>query len=346
MPAKNDDIVSRYLNLQAEQYQLDFSEPRQQSNIIKLHGPERALSLTRNGHEKSVLSSQIDFLQSEPSAGFVHKYFCALSLPVKKPEDETKPILMRDGRLSMEIIPRSLMNGKNALESHINFGVPFGPTSRLVLYHIMSEYYQTGDPFITLGCSMADFMRKLGYTNMSGSNYKTLRLHFAKVISAEWNIRVEQPEGGQSYHQRFSITDDLLLSKDNKGISIDKLRLSDKFIALLKSNYVTVDWAAIRQIKDDATALDIYTFMVWRAPYIPVDRPLRLSWSQFAGHIGTSFKHMRRLRHTVSRKMDLIRVLYPGLRVVIDPKYIEIHHNPAPIQSWPKIKIGRQAVVQ
>jgi hypothetical protein len=42
----------------------------------------------------------------EPVPNFLHSALCAMSLPVRRPTDETAPIIRRDGQYALAITPR------------------------------------------------------------------------------------------------------------------------------------------------------------------------------------------------------------------------------------------------
>src|SRR3546814_2822020 len=66
----------------------------------------------------------------EPVPAFLHSALCAMSLPTKRPKDDTLPIVREDGKYALAINPRPVLqnvNGKSVMKS---LGVPYGAYPR------------------------------------------------------------------------------------------------------------------------------------------------------------------------------------------------------------------------
>src|SRR3546814_14705016 len=56
----------------------------------------------------------------EPVPAFLHSALCAMSLPTKRPKDDTLPIVREDGRYALAINPRPVLqtvDGKSVMRS-------------------------------------------------------------------------------------------------------------------------------------------------------------------------------------------------------------------------------------
>ena len=91
---------------------------------------------------------------------------------------------------------------------------------------------------------------------------------------------------------------------------------------------------AIRQIRDSATALDLYTWLAYRLPRINPKRPATISWQQLAVHFGNDGKNIRKFRQTVRDAWERqVSAVYPEARADFDTTIIRLHASPAPLQQ-------------
>ena len=99
----------------------------------------------------------------EPIPSFLHSALCAMSLPVRRPEDENAPIIRQDGQYTLAITPRPVLRRIDGQQKMHILGVPYGSLPRLVLIHIMTEAVRTRSRHIVLGSSFTDWMRRMGF---------------------------------------------------------------------------------------------------------------------------------------------------------------------------------------
>jgi len=103
----------------------------------------------------------------EPTPSFLHSALCAMSLPVRKPVDDTASIIRQDGQYTLAITPRPVLKRIDGQQRMAILGVPYGSLPRLVLIHIMTEAVRTRSRHIVLGSSFTDWMRRMGFRTIS-----------------------------------------------------------------------------------------------------------------------------------------------------------------------------------
>jgi hypothetical protein len=97
---------------------------------------------------------------------------------------------------------------------------------------------------------------------------------------------------------------------------------------------VPLNEIAIRQIRDSATALDLYTWLAYRLPRLTGKRPTTLSWQQLAVHFGNDGRHIRKFRQTVRDAWERqVSAVYPEARAEFDTTVIRLHASPPPLQQ-------------
>jgi hypothetical protein len=86
-----------------------------------------------------------------------------MSLPTKRPKDDTQPILREDGKYALAINPRPILqtvDGKPMLRS---LGVPYGAYPRVALIYLLSQAVTKRSRDVYLGRNFTEWMRRLGY---------------------------------------------------------------------------------------------------------------------------------------------------------------------------------------
>ena len=128
----------------------------------------------------------------EPIPSFVHSALCAMSLPVRRPADETAPIIRQDGQYTLAITPRPVLQRIDGQQRMAVLGVPYGSLPRLVLIHIMTEAVRTRSRHIVLGSSFTDWMRRMGFRTVSygpRGSATLIRQQLDRLLACEWTIR-------------------------------------------------------------------------------------------------------------------------------------------------------------
>jgi hypothetical protein len=277
----------------------------------------------------------------EPVPSFLHSALCAMSLPVRRPADETAPIIRQDGQYTLAITPRPVLRRINGQQRMAVLGVPFGSLPRLVLIHIMTEAVRTRSPHITLGSSFTDWMRRMGFRTVSygpRGSATLIREQLERLLACEWMIRWdnETSQGDQEFAvKEVKLTNDYAGVNGQKGFSREIL-LTEGFFEHLREHAVPLDETAIRQLRDSATALDLYTWLAYRLPRISKGRPALLSWNQLAVHFGNEGRNIRKFRQTIRDSWDRqVSAVYPEARAEFDTSAVRLYASPAPLQRRP-----------
>ncbi len=275
----------------------------------------------------------------EPTPSFLHSALCAMSLPVRKPVDETASIIRQDGQYTLVITPRPVLRRIDGQQHMTILGVPYGSLPRLVLIHIMTEAVRRKSRHIVLGSSFTDWMRRMGFRTISygpRGSATLIRQQLDRLLACEWMIRWdnETSKGNQEFAvKEVKLTNDYAGTNGAQGSFSREILLTDGFFEHLREHAVPLDENAVRQLRDSATALDLYTWLAYRLPRIGRNRPALLSWQQLAVHFGNEGKNIRKFRQTVRDAWERhVSAVYPGARAEFDTTAIRLYASPPPLQ--------------
>jgi hypothetical protein len=278
----------------------------------------------------------------EPIPSFLHSALCAMSLPVRRPDDETAPIIRHDGQYTLVITPRPVLQRLAGQQQMSILGVPYGSLPRLVLIHIMTEAVRTRTRHIVLGSSFTDWMRRMGFRSISygpRGSATLIRQQLDRLLACEWMIRwdKENEKGDQEFAvKEVKLTNDYAGTSTRNGAFSREILLTEGFFEHLREHAVPLDENAVRQLRDSATSLDLYTWLSYRLPRINRNRPTLLSWQQLAVHFGNEGKNIRKFRQTIRDSWERqVSAVYPEAKAEFDTTAIRLYASPAPLQRRP-----------
>jgi hypothetical protein len=278
----------------------------------------------------------------EPIPSFLHSALCAMSLPVRRPDDDTAPIIRHDGQYTLVITPRPVLQRIAGQQQMSILGVPYGSLPRLVLIHIMTEAVRTRTRHIVLGSSFTDWMRRMGFRSISygpRGSATLIRQQLDQLLACEWMIRwdKENDKGDQEFAvKEVKLTNDYAGTNARNGAFSREILLTEGFFDHLREHAVPLDENAVRQLRDSATSLDLYTWLSYRLPRINKSRPTLLSWQQLAVHFGNDGNNIRKFRQTIRDSWERqVSAVYPEAKAEFDTTAIRLYASPAPLQRRP-----------
>ena len=272
----------------------------------------------------------------EPVPAFLHSALCAMSLPTKRPKDETAPIVREDGKYALAINPRPVLqnvDGKSVMRS---LGVPYGAYPRVALIYLLSQAVMKQSRDVYLGRNFSEWMRRLGYQTVSYGPRGTanlMREQVDRLLACEWQIRWDGTDADDNAFavRDVKISNEYAGSLDRNGSFAREIRMSEAFYSHLIEHAVPLNEIAIRELKGTPTALDLYTYLAYRLPRITSDKGQVISWDQLAKHLGNE-ADSKRFRQTVRETMQIVSAVYPNANVDLAGRKVVLHPSPAPLE--------------
>ncbi|WP_337847828.1 replication protein RepA [Sphingomonas sp.] len=299
-------------------------------------GEERVRSLALTAGTQLTMDAFLRVHDEEPVPAFLHSALCAMSLPTKRPKDDTQPILREDGKYALAINPRPVLQnveGKPVLKS---LGVPYGAYPRVALIYLLSQAVAKQSRDVYLGRNFTEWMRRLGYQTVSYGPRGTanlMREQVDRLLACEWQIRWDGTDAGDNAFavRDVKISNEYAGSLDKNGAFAREIRMSEAFYSHLVDHAVPLNEVAIRELKGTPTALDLYTYLAYRLPRINADKAQTISWDQLAKHLGNE-ADSKRFRQTVRETMQLVSAVYPNANVDVSGRKVVLHPSPAPLE--------------
>ena len=302
-------------------------------------GRDAAAALARDAGQPDLFDRVTAVAAEDPAPSFLHSALCAMSLPVRRPADDSQPIIRQDGQYTLVITPKAIIRPEDGQAKLHVLGVPYGALPRLILIHIMTEAVRTKSRQIVLGSTFTDWMRRMGYKTMSygpRGSATLVRQQLDRLLACEWMIRWdgEDAKGDKEFGiKEIKLTTEYAGTDGKSGSFTREIVLTEGFFEHLRRHAVPLNEHAIRQLRDSPTALDLYTWLAYRLPRI-ARKPATLSWQQLAVHFGNDGHNIRKFRQTVRDAWERqVSAVYPEARADFDSTIIRLHPSPPPLQQ-------------
>jgi hypothetical protein len=204
------------------------------------------------------------------------------------------------------------------LQAPSKIGLPYGSTPRLLLAWVTTEAVKTKSRELELGDSMSAFMAELGLTPTGGANGSIIRLknQTRRLFSA--TVTASYEDDKQIADMGYRLADKSVLwwhSKDPEqaGLWKSTVTLSEHFFNEVIDRPVPIDMRAIKALKQSPMALDIYTWLTYRASYLK--RPTVIPWASMALQFGSDYKVLRQFKAAFLTELKKVVLVYGRVQV-------------------------------
>ena len=257
----------------------------------------------------------VEAREAAPDLGFMARLMALCCLPRTNPGNRLQYV-RRNGPYSLIMIA----GGLNKL--------PFGNLPRLLLAWVSTEAVKTQSPVLVLGNSLAEFMRKLGMQDDSGSprgDRMRLRNQMDRLFSATLQF-IYKDRLDDSTQVKDTFTSPVARKThvvwnprrpDAPVLWESTVELGQDFFQELIRHPVPLDMNILKALKRSSLGLDLYLWVAYRT--FTLKRPLRLSWRQlyrqFGAHPASASDHrtVQNFRSEVLRELKKIKTAWSKL---------------------------------
>ena len=197
-------------------------------------------------------------------------------------------------------------------------GLPYGSVPRLLLAWVTTEAVKTRSRELELGDSMSAFIGELGLTPTGGANGSITRLknQMRRLFSA--TVAASYEDGEQIADMGYRLADKSVLwwhskNPEQAGLWKSTVTLSEHFFNEVIDRPVPIDMRAIKALKQSPMALDIYTWLTYRASYLK--RPTVIPWASLALQFGSDYAERRFFKRAFLVELKKVTLVYGQVQV-------------------------------
>ena len=307
--------------------------------LVLVHGRDAARQMVEPEY-KSLVSIASEVMGDDSNRkGFSYSGLCLTSLPHRKLDDDAAwertvgplTLIVEPGRIKLGSGPAKLM------------GVPYGARARLILIYLQTQAVLTKNREVSLGRSMREWMGRMGLS-VGGETASALREQARRIATCtmrfSWEADANRAGSPTVVSNERIIKSGLFFHDAAKGdtrqenLFEDRVLLDADFFEQLRRHPVPLRDAAIQQIKDSSTALDIYVWLAFRLHHL--DRSTPIGWRDLYQQFGAGYQHLWRWRPRFVEALAEAVAAYPEARVEVEDSHIVLHPSPPPVPKLAK----------
>ena len=305
--------------------------------LVLVHGREAARQMVKST-DKTLVKIASEVLGDESGRkGYSYSGLCLTSLPHRKLADDQAwertvgplTLIIEPGRIKLGDGPSKMM------------GVPHGARARLILIYLQTQAVLTSNREVSLGRSMREWMGRMGLS-VGGETAMALREQARRIATCtmRFSWQTEKKVGTRDSHSTMVsneriIKSGLFFHDSTKGdtrqenLFEDKVLLDADFFEQLRRHPVPLRDAAIQELKDSSTALDIYIWLAFRLHHL--DRRTPIGWKDLYQQFGAGYRHMWAWKPKFVQALAEAVSAYPEARVDVEDTHIVLHPSPPPV---------------
>ncbi len=305
--------------------------------LVLVHGREAARQMVEST-DKTLVKIASEVLGDESGRkGYSYSGLCLTSLPHRKLADDQAwertvgplTLIIEPGRIKLGDGPSKMM------------GVPHGARARLILIYLQTQAVLTSNREVSLGRSMREWMGRMGLS-VGGETAMALREQARRIATCtmRFSWQTEKKVGTRDSRSTMVsneriIKSGLFFQDSTKGdarqdnLFEDKVLLDADFFEQLRRHPVPLRDAAIQELKDSSTALDIYVWLAFRLHHL--DRRTPIGWKDLYQQFGAGYRHMWAWKPKFVQALAEAVSAYPEARVDVEDTHIVLHPSPPPV---------------
>jgi hypothetical protein len=307
---------------------LEIDADRGVRRLVLVHGREQARQMVLPEH-KALVDIAAEVLADDAGRmGITYAGFCLTGLPHKRLPDE-KAWEKKGYKVTLLIEPGRMRAGRSAARM---YGVPYGARARMILLYLQTQAVRTGSREVELGRSMRDWLGRMGLS-WGGETGKALREQATRIAACSLKFfwEGEQSDGwtkggfvrsGLRFHNR---EDDVR----QPDMWEDRVVLDEVFYEALRKHPVPLREAALRELSDRSSSLDLYIWLAYRLHTLSRAAPVR--WAALREQFGAAYAESHTFKRDFRKALAPAVAAYPEARVELTEDGVILHPSPPPV---------------
>jgi hypothetical protein len=280
--------------------------------LVLVHGREQARQMVEPEHKRLIDIAAEVMADEAAKIGITYTGFCLTGLPHKRLKDD-QPWEKRGYRVILSIEPGRLRVGHGAAKL---YGVPYGARARMILLYLQTQAIRTGSREVELGRSMRDWLGRMGLS-WGGETGKALREQAARIAACSLKFYWEG-DSSSGFDKGGFVRSGLRFHRagdDDCQTDLweDRVVVDEVFYEALRKHPVPLREAALRELSDRSTSLDVYIWLAYRLHTLKA--PTAVRWAALREQFGTGYAKIGAFRRDFLTALGQAVSAYPEARV-------------------------------
>lgn len=270
-----------------------------------------------------ILGQELEEAKAAGELGYYARILTQATLPHSRPAEAT--LTRVNGALTLRM-------------AALGPGLPYGSIPRLLLAWVTTEAVRTREREIVLGDHLAGFMRQLDLIPTGGRWGSIPRLKsqmvrlFSTAVGVTFDGQGETSGAGWLVADRYQLWWDPR-QPEQAALWQSTVTLGERFYAMVVERPVPVDMRALRALRRSPLALDLYTWLTYRASYLR--QPTTVPWEALQAQFGADYTRLRDFRAKTIEAMAKVSSAYPRARVETSPAGLVLRPSPTHVARLP-----------
>ena len=297
--------------------------------LVLVHGRDTARAMVEPEQKRLVDIAAEVMGDDVGRIGITYTGFCLTGLPHKRLPDE-HPWEKKGHRVTLLIEPGRMKIGRGPAKLH---GVPYGARARMILLYLQTQAVRTGSREVELGRSMRDWLGRMGLS-WGGETGKALREQATRIAACSLKFFWEGEDsdgwtkgGFVRSGLRFHLAD----SNDERqqGLWQESVLLDEVFYEALQKHPVPLREAALRELSDRSTSLDLYIWLAYRLHTLKGRTPVR--WAALREQFGSNYAKIGAFKRDFIKALGPAVAAYPEARVELAEEGVVLFPSQPPV---------------
>ena len=293
--------------------------------------------------EKAAAKTLGDASQADELHAYAYAAWAHAGLPRRDLKDPSARWTVRTDYATLVVSPgvRRMADGETGDPKPL--GCPSGSYARVALLDWMSQAVRNGSREVYIGKSVSDALERMSIPR-SGSAINALTAQIERLAFCTISFSLEGNNGrGMFLNQQIVERGNYGFSKAVAGRGgekrfIDSLTLTQGYYEQLMRYPVVLDPAAIVDLHELSTALDIYTWLAWRLPAIK--EPTRVGWVALKAQLGMGTGAMKNFKTQFRTCLLAAHAAYRDARIELVDEGLILIPSPPPVPRKTLIAVG------
>jgi Plasmid encoded RepA protein len=303
--------------------------------LVLAHGRNAAREMVASQDDPLVRIASEVLGDEKGRTGYSYSGLCLTSLPHRKLADD-QAWERTVGPLTLIIEPGRIKFGDGPSRF---MGVPHGARARLILIYLQTQAVKTNSREVSLGRSMREWMGRMGLS-IGGETASALREQARRIATCSmrfsWNASKGDSGSTMMTNERIIKSglffhDGLRSDARQESLFEDRVLLDSDFFDQLRRHPVPLRDAAIQQLRDSSTALDIYVWLAYRLHHL--DRRTAIGWRDLYTQFGAGYRHIWQWKPKFTQSLAEAVAAYPEAEVDVEDSHIMLHPSPPPVRK-------------
>lgn len=260
---------------------------------------------------------------------FQHSVLCQTCLPYRNPGPDVRNWNRQNGYVFMEISSGRAIDPET--KQWMDVGIPFGPKSRLVLYHLNSFAVKHQTRMVEVENSLTAFVKETLKLSPHGRNIRIVKDQLARLAASDFRFGICIENRAITVKSQIIESFELWSPRNpnQKVLWPSVIQFSESYFNSLMDHAVPLNDEAIRRLQHSPMALDVYTWLAQRLHR--VKQRSFVPWVVLKDQFGQGHNRIDNFKAEFRKTLKKVHLSYPEAKFSLDDRGMSLEQSRPPV---------------